>query len=75
MKEKATMTAAYTKIKINAKPEDIEKMKRMSSLFYEELGENPKEIDIVSFFYGESFKRFLESGEVEKRFAKITGKE
>ena len=74
MGDKATIAPEYTKIKINAKPEDIEKMKRMSSLFYEELGENPKEIDIISFFYGESFKRFLESGEVEKRFAKITGK-
>lgn len=57
--------------KIYADPEDINKMKRISSLYADEIPEGAKEIDVISFFYNKAFKKFLVSGEIEKKVEEI----
>lgn len=51
----------------------IAKMKKITSLFTDEIPEGAKEIEIISFFLEKGFTAFLVSGEIEKRLAKITG--
>lgn len=57
--------------KIYVDPGVVSKMKKLSSLYSDELPENAKEIDILSFFFEKSFKHFLESGEIEKKVEEI----
>ena len=61
--------------KIFIDPAVIVKMKKLISLYGDEIPENAKEIDIISFFAEKGFKAFLESGDIERRLAEITGKE
>ncbi len=57
--------------KIFVDPEVIAKMKRLSSLYADELPEGAKEIDVISFLFDKSFKIFLESGEIERKIEEI----
>lgn len=57
--------------KLYIDPASIAKMKRLISLFSEELGDNPKEMDVISFFVSKSFEMFLKSGEIQERINKI----
>lgn len=57
--------------KIYVDPEVITKMKRLSSLYADEIPEGAKEIDIVSFFFNKSFEQFLKSGEIDRKLDEI----
>jgi len=59
--------------KIIVDPDDISKMKRLSSLYSDELPDGAKEIDVISFFCNKSFKLFLESGAIEQKLQEIKG--
>lgn len=57
--------------KIIIDPAAIAKMKKLISLFTDELGDDPKEIEVLSFFFSKSFDMFLKSGEIQERIKKI----
>ena len=57
--------------KIYMDPATIAKMKKLSSLYSDELPENPKEIDILSFFVKKTFQTFLASGEIDSKIEEI----
>lgn len=59
--------------KIIVDPDDISKMKRLSSLYSDELPDGAKEIDVISFFLNKSFKLFLDSGAIEQKLREIKG--
>jgi hypothetical protein len=59
--------------KIILDPANLAKMKKLVSLFYDELGNDPKEIEVISFFFAKSFEVFLKSGEIQERFNNIVG--
>lgn len=59
--------------KVMMSSDDIQRMKRLVSLFGDEIGDSPKEIEILSFFFEKSFKAFLDSGIIEKKIASIKG--
>jgi len=59
--------------KVYIAQEDIQKMKRLVSLFGDEIGDSPKEIDVLSFFFEKSFRHFLQSGVIEEKIAQIKG--
>lgn len=59
--------------KIYVDPEVITKMKRLSSLYADEIPDGAKEIDIVSFFFNKSFELFLKSGEIDRKVDEIKG--
>ena len=55
------------KVYLSAK--DIDRMNRLTSLYRDELGDNPKEIDIISYFITHSFALFLAGGEIDQKVA------
>jgi hypothetical protein len=57
--------------KIYIDPATIAKMKKLSSLYSDELPDNPKEIDILSFFVQKTFETFLSSGEIDSKIEEI----
>ena len=57
------------KVYLSAK--DIDRMNRLTSLYLDELGDNPKEIDIVSYFISHSFALFLAGGEIDLKVAHL----
>jgi hypothetical protein len=57
------------KVYLSAK--DIDRMNRLTSLYRDELGDNPKEIDIISYFITHSFALFLASGEIDQKVAHL----
>jgi hypothetical protein len=57
------------KVYLSAK--DIDRMNRLTSLYRDELGDNPKEIDIISYFITHSFGLFLASGEIDQKVAHL----
>lgn len=59
--------------KIIVNPDNIIKMKRLSSLYSDEIPEGAKEIDVISFFFNKAFNIFLESGEIERKLQEIKG--
>jgi len=59
--------------KIVLKGTTIEKMKRLAPFFREDLPEEPKEGDIISFFCEYAFSRFVSSKELEEKLASILG--
>jgi hypothetical protein len=59
--------------KIYVNPDDITKMKRLSSLYADEIPEGAKEIDVISFFFNKSFELFMNSGEIERKLEQIKG--
>jgi hypothetical protein len=59
--------------KIIVDPEVITKMKRLTSLYADEIPEGSKEIDVISFFFNKSFELFLKSGEIERKLDEIKG--
>jgi len=60
--------------KIIVDSEVISKMKRITSLYSDEIPDNAKEIDVISFFFNKAFQKFLESGEIERKVKDIMGK-
>jgi hypothetical protein len=50
---------------------DIDRMNRLTSLYRDELGDNPKEIDIISYFITHSFALFLAGGEIDQKVAHL----
>jgi hypothetical protein len=56
------------------KPEVLERMKRFYPLFADNLAENAKESDIISFFLDKTFELFVASGVIEKKVLEIAGK-
>jgi hypothetical protein len=60
--------------RVAIKPEVIERMKRFYPLFADNIAENAKETDIISFFLDKTFELFVASGEIEKRVLEIAGK-
>jgi hypothetical protein len=46
-------------------------MNRLTSLYRDELGDNPKEIDIISYFVTHSFALFLSGGEIDQKVAQL----
>ncbi len=58
--------------KITIKGSTLAKMKKISSLFGEEVGEDAKEAEVISYFVEKSFEAFLRSGEIEKRIKSLT---
>lgn len=58
--------------RISIKSTTVQKMKKISSLFGDEMGNDIKEADMISFFLEISFETFLRSGEVEKRLKLLT---
>lgn len=58
--------------KIIVDPETISKMKRLISLYADEIPDGAKEIDIISFFFNKSFDMFLKSGEITRKLEEIT---
>ncbi len=59
--------------KIYVNPDDISKMKRLSSLYADEIPEGAKDIDVISFFFNKSFELFMKSGEIERKLELIKG--
>lgn len=57
--------------KIIVDQEVITKMKRLSSLYSDEIPDGAKEIDVISFFVTKSFELFLKSGEIERKLDDI----
>jgi len=57
--------------KLAVDPEVIVKMKRLSSLYADEIPEGSKEIDVLSFFFKKSFDLFLKSGEIDRKLEEI----
>lgn len=57
--------------KIYIDPATITKMKKLTSLYSDELPDNPKEIDILSFFVQKTFETFLASGEIDSKVEEI----
>lgn len=67
-----TKLDSYMK-RIAIKSSTIQKMKKISSLFCDEMPSDAKEADMISFFLDLSFDAFLKSGEIEKRLKELTG--
>ncbi len=59
--------------RIAVKPSTITKMRKISSLFNDEIGIDLKDADLISAFLELSFESFLRSGEIEKRIKSLTG--
>ena len=69
--QNAVETAEKVLRKIYIDPEIVLKMKKLSSLYSDELPESPKEIDILSFFVKKTFQTFLASGEIDTKVEEI----
>ena len=52
---------------------DLVKMRRIQSLFSEELPPDAKESEVLAFFYQKAFESFLKSGIIEQKIKEITG--
>jgi hypothetical protein len=59
--------------RIAVKGTTIQKMRKISSLFGDEMPTDAKEADMIAFFLDLSFESFLRSGEIEKRLKSLTG--
>ena len=69
--DEATLEPVTKRIAI--KSSAIQKMKKIFSLFLDEMPADAKEADMISFFFDLSFESFLRSGEIEKRLKEMTG--
>ena len=58
--------------RISVNTATINKMKRISSLFLDEIGNDAKEADLIAFFFEKAFDVFLKSGEIESRIKNLT---
>lgn len=58
--------------RITVKGTTIQKMRKISSLFSDEMPDVKKDEELISFFLNLSFESFLKSGEVEKRLKALT---
>lgn len=59
--------------RVAIKTATIQKMKKIFSLFLDEIPADAKEAEMIAFFLDLSFESFLRSGEVEKRLKALTG--
>lgn len=58
--------------RISIKGTTIQKMRKISSLFSDEMPDVKKEEEMIAFFLNLSFDAFLKSGEIEKRLKALT---
>lgn len=58
--------------RISVNTATINKMKRISSLFLDDIGSDAKEADLIAFFLEKAFDAFLKSGEIESRIKNLT---
>jgi hypothetical protein len=58
--------------RIGIKSSTINKMKKVASLFNDEMGDDLKEAEMIAFFFEKSFDAFLKSGEIENRIKSLT---
>lgn len=59
--------------RISVKPSTIQKMRKISALFSDEIGSDLKDPELIGAFLELSFQSFLKSGSVEKKLKEITG--
>ena len=71
--KKKTVTISGDQVlrKVYLSAKDIDRMNRLTSLYRDELGDNLKEIDIISYFISHSFALFLAGGEIDQKVANL----
>jgi hypothetical protein len=68
----ATMDRITKRIVIKAKT--LHKMKKLVSLFDDEIASDAKEPEIIGFFLEKGFDALVESGEINRRVDAVLGK-
>ena len=58
--------------RVTIKPETLSKMKKLASLFDEELAD-AKEPDLIGYFLEKGFSCLVESGEIDRRVKAVIG--
>lgn len=68
--------AAMDKItkRIFIKPETLHKMKKLVSLFDDEISADAKEPELIGYFLEKGFDALVESGEIDRRVKAVLGK-
>ena len=61
--------------RVAIKSNTLQRMRKISSLFCDELPLDAKEPEMISFFLDLSFETFLRSGEIDKRLKTLIGGE
>ena len=60
--------------RIVIKPETLHKMKKLASLFDDEISPDAKEPELIGYFLEKGFDALVESGEIDRRVKAVLGK-
>jgi hypothetical protein len=60
--------------RIVIKPETLHKMKKLVSLFDDEISPDAKEPELIGYFLEKGFDALVESGEIDRRVKAVLGK-
>ncbi len=60
--------------RIAIKPETLHKMKKLVSLFDDEISSDAKEPELIGYFLEKGFDALVESGEIDRRVKAVLGK-
>ena len=60
--------------RIVIKPETLNKMKKLVSLFDDEISSDVKEPELIGYFLEKGFNALVESGEIDRRVKAVLGK-
>ena len=60
--------------RIVIKPETLHKMKKLVSLFDDEISSDVKEPELIGYFLEKGFDALVESGEIDRRVKAVLGK-
>jgi len=60
--------------RIVIKPETLHKMKKLVSLFDDEISADAKEPELIGYFLEKGFDALVESGEIDRRVKAVLGK-
>jgi len=60
--------------RIVIKPETLHKMKKLVSLFDDEISSDVKEPELIGYFLEKGFNALVESGEIDRRVKAVLGK-
>ena len=60
--------------RILIKPETLHKMKKLVSLFDDEISSDVKEPELIGYFLEKGFNALVESGEIDRRVKAVLGK-
>ncbi len=60
--------------RIVIKPETLNKMKKLVSLFDDEISSDAKEPELIGYFLEKGFDALVESGEIDRRVKAVLGK-